>query len=246
MFLSLSSNELNVNGGGFALEVTTSCKDNALNLRSLVLSDNGLWSRGCKLAEVLWSSLSKNTCFHIWISLGTEDVQDKETQDRWCRLYWWWYTWKCVPQTTQLFWYIVFDGRWCKAPSVIVMKSQGKQGWKYDNGVIRCSTCFPWWQKQVKAVGEAQLWYIACGAVCGSVWKKNVRIKFSFWSICGVKESIKRWCVVCYRFWTNWCNEEERIWHCQRLCYIFSWAVELESEYHDLQDGQAKTRAWCE
>ena len=43
MFLSLSSNELNVDGGGFALEVTTSCKDNTmLNLRSLVLSDNGL------------------------------------------------------------------------------------------------------------------------------------------------------------------------------------------------------------
>ena len=42
MFLSLSLNELNVDGDGFALEVTTSRKDNALNLRSLVLFDNGL------------------------------------------------------------------------------------------------------------------------------------------------------------------------------------------------------------
>ena len=65
MFLSLSLNELNVNGGGFALEVTTSCKDNVLNLKSLVLSDNGLWSWGCKFIEVLWSALGKNTCFHI-------------------------------------------------------------------------------------------------------------------------------------------------------------------------------------
>ena len=62
--LNLSSNELNVDGGGLALEVIALLKNNALSLKSLDLSNNGLQSEGCEFTEVLLSSLVKNTCLH--------------------------------------------------------------------------------------------------------------------------------------------------------------------------------------
>lgn len=62
--LNLSSNELNVDGGGLALEAIDLLKNNALNLKSLDLSNNGLESEGCQFTEVLLISLVKNTYLH--------------------------------------------------------------------------------------------------------------------------------------------------------------------------------------
>jgi len=56
----LSSNKLYV--GGLAIEVISLLKNNALSLKTLDMSNNGLEGEGYQFSEVICGSLSKNTC----------------------------------------------------------------------------------------------------------------------------------------------------------------------------------------
>ena len=58
--LNLSSNQLFA--GGLTLEIIALLKNNALSLKILDLSNNGLESEGYQFTEVVCGSLTKNTC----------------------------------------------------------------------------------------------------------------------------------------------------------------------------------------
>jgi hypothetical protein len=73
-YLNLGSNELK--SGELALEVTALLKNNALSLRSLDLSNNGIVCQGSQFVEVLLASLVKNACLrHLNLSENEFSLQ---------------------------------------------------------------------------------------------------------------------------------------------------------------------------
>jgi hypothetical protein len=73
-YLNLGSNDLK--SGELALEVTALLANNALSLKSLDLSNNGIVGQGSQFVEVLLASLMKNTCLrHLNLSENEFSLQ---------------------------------------------------------------------------------------------------------------------------------------------------------------------------